>query len=308
MESKKPEEMRSMVKSGIILLDKGENMTSQSAVTRVKRLLGVKTAGHTGTLDPLATGLLPVCFGRATRAAGYITDGAKRYTALLRTGLSTDTDDITGNVLEMGEPLSREKVEAAASEFIGAIEQVPPMYSAIKKDGKKLYELAREGITLELEPRRIEIYSIDIIDTPEEGDLLLDIRCSKGTYIRSLCRDISARAGGLGCMAALRRTETGGFDISSAVTLEEISSRLEEGDDGFILPISEAFADLPEVYVKAEAGRLVRFGADIPSKLIICGSERLGPCRLYVEGEGFIALARNEGRFIHTEKSFYEVD
>ena len=155
-----------MVKSGIILLDKGENMTSQSAVTRVKRLLGVKCAGHTGTLDPLATGLLPICFGRATRAAGYITDGAKRYTALLRTGLATDTDDVTGNTLERGDLLSRESIEAAAKGFIGEIDQIPPMYSAIKKDGRKLYELARAGITLELEPRHIDIYSIDLLSSP----------------------------------------------------------------------------------------------------------------------------------------------
>lgn len=201
---------------GVILINKPQGITSFSAVAQVRRRLGVK-CGHCGTLDPMATGLLPVMCGKATKLCSYLTDGDKAYRAVLRFGIETDTHDITGNVIETdGKPVSFEEIQAVLPRFIGRIRQIPPAYSAIKVGGQALYKLAREGKTAEIPEREITIYSIVTVDFSGK-ELIMDIECSKGTYIRSLCRDIARALGTVGTMSALTRTSACGWSVEDAV-------------------------------------------------------------------------------------------
>lgn len=202
--------------NGILLLDKDEGWTSQDCVSKLRGILGERRIGHAGTLDPLATGLLVVLVGRATRAAAFAEAETKEYVAAFRPGIITDTQDITGNLLRSSDVLpSEEDVRAALPRFTGEIEQIPPMYSAIKINGRKLYDIARRGGEVEREARRITIHSIDYLGQ-ENGDHMLRIRCSKGTYIRTLCHDLGEYLGCGGCMAALRRTRSGSFSVENA--------------------------------------------------------------------------------------------
>lgn len=210
--------------NGIILVDKPTEWTSMDVCAHLRGVLKEKHVGHTGTLDPNATGLLIVLAGKATKAAKYAEADYKEYSARLRTGLVTDTQDIWGTVLEQNEKVvTREDLEAVLPRFRGDIAQIPPMYSAIKLRGQKLYQIARRGGEVEREPRPITIEKLEITGF-EDGDWLLDIRCSKGTYVRALCADIGQALGCGGCMAALRRTAAGRFNISQAHTLEQIRS------------------------------------------------------------------------------------
>ena len=293
-----------MLKSGIILLDKPEGITSRIAVNRVKRITGSRTAGHTGTLDPMATGLLPVCFGRATRAAAFISEGEKTYRATLLTGISTDTDDITGQVISTSEIIPYEALLEVLPRFRGKITQIPPIYSAIRVGGERLYRLAREGKSVDIPERTVEISAIELEKTDREGEYRLTVTCSKGTYIRSLCRDIAAAAGGVGAMSSLRRLASGRFDIKDAYTLEKLEEMSRAGDFSFALGTDRAFSDLPEVHLPDAAMRYILNGADVPRALVPASSQ--GRCRLYVGGE-FVALAEIAGR-AHVIKSFFEVD
>jgi len=293
-----------MIKSGIILLDKPGGMTSQTAVSRVKRITGSRTAGHTGTLDPMATGLLPVCFGRATRAAEFITGGEKTYEATLKTGISTDTDDITGTVTASSDKLSYEALSAVLPRFSGEIRQTPPMYSAIHVGGERLYRLARKGKTVDIPERTVEIKTISLEKTAQDDEYKLTVTCSKGTYIRSLCRDIASAAGGEGTMSSLRRTKSGSFDVKNAYTLEKLSGMAEAGDYSFALGTDSAFMEYPAAYAADEARRYILNGADVPEKYI--QDDIKGCCRLYVGGE-FIALAEIDGS-AHIIKSFFEIE
>ena len=208
---------------GILLVDKPAEWTSMDVCAHLRGVLHEKHIGHTGTLDPNATGLLVVLTGKGTKAAKYAENDTKEYAARLRTGLRTDTQDIWGNVLEENEPVNdRGRLEAVLERFRGEILQLPPMYSAIKIRGKKLYEIARRGGSVEREPRPVTIFRLELLDRDENGDWGLDVMCSKGTYIRTLCSDIGDAAGCGGCMSALRRIRCGDFDISEAHTLEEI--------------------------------------------------------------------------------------
>lgn len=295
-------------RSGIVLIDKKEGFTSQAAVFKVKRCLGSKSAGHTGTLDPLATGLLVVCYGRATRVTEYLGASEKRYTAVLKVGTETDTGDITGNVVRTSDvKVTSAEVEAVLGEFRGAIKQVPPIYSAIWVNGRRLYEIARngEGETVEIPERDVEIHSLELIASNEEaGEFTLDVCCSKGTYIRSLCRDIGIRLGCFGTMAALRRTAAGCYSVDNALTPDEISARVDEGDFSFVMPIDSVFAELPKAVTDPRGEKYVRDGAPIPSDHIHVWAE--GRCRLY-NGDSFIAVGEIiNGEFI-TEKNFHEV-
>lgn len=276
--------------SGIVVLDKGEGLTSQTAVSRVRRLFGAKKAGHSGTLDPMATGVLPVLLGGATVAAEYLVSGQKHYIATLRLGLTTDTEDTSGEVLTRhAGPLPDDAaVLAACARFLGEGEQIPPMYSALKQGGRKLCDLAREGVTVDRAPRPITVYRLDV--TPlGGGDYSLDVVCSKGTYIRTLCADIGAALGVGGVMAALRRSEAGGFTLDGAYTLKELEEMDEAARAAVLTPVETIFAALPAVTLPPFFARLGRSGAEIYQKKIGTAYP-LGARVRMKDAEGFFAL------------------
>ena len=228
--------------NGIILVDKPSGWTSHDVVGKLRGILHERRIGHSGTLDPMATGLLVVFVGRATRAVEFAEADSKEYIAGLRLGVSTDTQDITGNTLKSSNSLpSRAELEQALGAFKGEISQIPPMYSAIKIGGKKLYELARRGEIVERKPRKITIDMLDIIGE-NDGDYILDIVCSKGTYIRTLCNDIGDALGCGGCMSSLRRVKAGVFSIEQAYTIDEIQAAANNGElDASLISVDRLF-------------------------------------------------------------------
>lgn len=239
---------------GIILLNKPKGITSFGAVAAVRRICGTKRIGHTGTLDPLAEGVLPILVGRATALSSYITDGDKGYTARVRLGLTTDTEDISGEVLSRCEAaVTEQELIDVCRFFLGKSEQVPPMYSAIKMDGQRLYKLAREGKVVERRPREIEIKEIVCRDIKGEF-FTLDVLCSKGTYIRSLCRDIGEKLGCGAVMCELVRTLAAGFSVDDAVTPQQLE---KDGAAAHLISADSAFAHLP--YVQLTERQAVRF-------------------------------------------------
>lgn len=247
--------------TGVLILDKPSDFTSFDAVAVCRRLCQERKIGHTGTLDPMATGVLPLLLGKATRAASLLEDTDKEYEAGFRLGVSTDTEDSTGKVLETSEtPVSREVLKSLLPQFRGEILQVPPMYSAVSKDGKRLYELARKGIEVERDARPVTIFKLELTEYDEktrEGKLV--VSCSKGTYIRTLIADLAKAAGSLGVMTALRRTKACGFTLADAVTLDEAKALSEEGKlEEKLRPVESLFAHLPAITVSA--AQAVRFG------------------------------------------------
>ena len=286
--------------SGILLVDKPAGWTSHDVVGRLRRMTGQRRIGHSGTLDPMATGLLVVFLGRATRAVEFAEGHDKAYTALLRPGVVTDTLDTTGAVLATSpERPTRSELETALGAFRGEIEQLPPMYSALKHNGKKLYELARAGGEVERKPRPVTIYRLECTGE-RDGDFVLEVECSKGTYIRTLCDDIGRALGCGACMSGLRRTRAGGFDVRDALTIEEIERR---GAENCLLPVDALFAGRPVVLLKdARAEKALRNGMDVKFD-----ADFAGECRVYAESGEFLALCRAEGGALKTIKSFFEV-
>ena len=249
--------------SGVVIINKGEGLSSQAVVNRVKRLLGVDKAGHTGTLDPLATGVLPVLVGRAVKASEFMLTSDKHYSATLLLGVTTDTEDITGEVLtECDRIPSEEEVLAAARSFVGESMQIPPMYSAIKVGGKKLYELARQGESVEREARKITVHSIEAKKLSER-EYKLDVHCSKGTYIRTLLSDIGAKLGVGGTMKTLERTEASGYTLAAAHTLDEIEAMSEGERAALVLPTEQIFEKYPTVTLSDFFSRLAHSGLEI---------------------------------------------
>ena len=241
--------------NGFVVLDKSEGMTSFRASAILRRIYNEKKTGHTGTLDPMATGVLPVALGKATRFIDFLPESDKGYTARFKLGIITDTLDITGAVLETREvKAKREDIEAVLPSFTGEIMQLPPMYSAISVGGVRLYELARKGIEIEREQRKITVYSLTLRDTDTEGEYEIDVKCSKGTYIRTLIADIGEALGCGAVMTALRRTLSNGFSIDEAVTEEELHSLGEKAVRGIDAP----FLCYPEVRVTDKQAK--RFG------------------------------------------------
>ena len=241
--------------NGVIIIDKPQGKTSHDIVGIMRKKFGTRRVGHTGTLDPMATGVLPICIGNATRASDMLTESDKKYRAQLLLGKRTDTLDIEGDVLEeRAVNVTEQEIRDVIDTFIGEIDQIPPMYSAIKKDGKKLYELARQGIEIEREPRRINIYSIDIIDI-NIPYITVDVHCSKGTYIRSLCDDIGTKLGTGAVMTKLRRTYTAGFSIDDAYTIEQLDAI--EDLSKTLNPTDSLFADLPQIYLNEKQERSI---------------------------------------------------
>ena len=287
--------------SGILLVDKPEGWTSHDVVGRLRRMTGQRRIGHSGTLDPMATGLLVVFLGRATRAVEFAEGHDKGYTALLRPGVVTDTLDTTGRVLvTSAQRPTRAELEAALERFRGDIEQLPPMYSAIKQGGKKLYEIARAGGEVERKPRPVTIYRLECTGEREDGDFELEVECSKGTYIRTLCDDIGRELGCGACMSGLRRTRAGGFDVKDAHTLEEIE-RL--GVHECLLPVDALFAGRPILLIKdGKTERALRNGMAVK---LDAGFE--GECRVYSQEREFLLLGTVKDGVLHTIKSFFEV-
>lgn len=256
------------MKSGIIVLKKEEGITSQGAVNRVKRLFGEKKAGHTGTLDPLATGVLPILIGRAVKASEYMLSSDKYYRAILKLGLTTDTEDITGKILtECGDVPEENEVLAVIKSFEGEIMQIPPMYSALKVGGQKLCDIARRGEEIEREARKITVHSIKA-EKITSDTYSLDVHCSKGTYIRTLCADIGATLGCGGVMAALKRTKASVFTLDDAHTLSEIEALTESERDKLIIPTERVFENLDKIYLEPFFARLCRCGVEIYLKKI----------------------------------------
>ena len=281
---------------GILLLDKPPGMTSNQALQAVKRLLRVKKAGHTGSLDPLATGLLPICVGEATKISPFLLLGDKRYDVWVRLGRATETGDADGKVIEEKPvpPLTQEMIERALERFRGEIEQVPPMFSAVKKGGRRLYELARRGIEVEREPRKVKIYDLKLIDRKPDR-IRLDIRCSKGTFIRTLAEDIAKALGTVGHVEALRRTEVGCFHADGAISLEELRKVPLEERRKKLLPTDSAIAEWPEVRLSPELLFYITRGQPI---MIPRLAAHEGPIRLYDEKGRFIGVGEvlDDGR------------
>lgn len=240
---------------GLILIDKPQGITSFTAVRKIKKLAGEKRVGHTGTLDPLATGVLPIFIGRATVLSSFLSDADKTYVATVKLGVKTDTLDITGTVLEEKEVIvSESDIDAVLPLFLGEQLQTPPMFSAIKKDGVRLYSLARQGKAVEIEPRKIMIYSISRISEIENGSFQMRVHCSKGTYIRSLCSDIGEKLSCGATMEALRREDAHGFNVSECVPLDNLT---EENIKSFVLSEETAVLKLREITVTEK--QAVRF-------------------------------------------------
>ncbi|MET0623027.1 MAG: tRNA pseudouridine(55) synthase TruB [Pyrinomonadaceae bacterium] len=290
---------------GILIIDKPEGWTSHDVVARARRVLREKRIGHTGTLDPFATGVLVLLVGRATRLAQFLSGAEKEYEATVRLGYSTDTGDLTGQRREspsLGEAaldcaaLTRERLEAALAPLRGNIEQVPPMYSAKKVAGKKLYELARRGEEIEREAARVRVSEFEIV-ADEDGSLLrpradgtCDLRacvvCSAGTYVRALAESVGEHLGTGAHLAALRRTRAGEFGLSRAVSLEEMQKLVEAGEE-FLVPLESALPHLPAAHLTAEAARRARHGAAVP----IDANALEDGCHVRVHDEAGVLLA-----------------
>ena len=284
--------------NGIIIIDKPSDWTSMDVCAKIRGILREKRVGHGGTLDPMATGVLPVFVGQATRAVEYSENSRKEYVAGLRLGLVTNTQDTSGEMLESHPvAISRADVEQAMSAFVGDIQQIPPMFSAIKINGQKLYDLARKGQEVERKPRSITIYELELLEQMNETDYLIRCVCSKGTYIRTLCHDIGRRLGCGGTMYSLRRTMAAGYTLAQAVTLEDVQSRGEE----VLLPTDSIFAQHPPLQLKsAKQEKRVRNGntftdASVPN----------GTYRVYGQDGTFLCLSRAEDGILTSIKNFF---
>ena len=289
--------------SGILIIDKPAGWTSMDVCAKLRGVFREKRVGHGGTLDPMATGVLPIFVGQATRAVEFAENGQEEYVAGLRLGQVTNTQDIWGETLEIHPvSLTAEQVASALAAFRGDIAQVPPMYSAVKVNGERLYKLARRGETVERAARPVTVHALKLLGREGE-DWILEIRCSKGTYIRTLCQDIGDALGCGGCMAALRRLEAGCFTVEEAHTLPEIAAAAEEGRaEALLLPSDTLFRDIPARTLDAGAEKKVRNGNPFPSPWPD------GTLRLYAGTGEFLALARAENGECRTIKSFFEVN
>ncbi|MBQ7492651.1 MAG: tRNA pseudouridine(55) synthase TruB [Clostridia bacterium] len=285
--------------NGILLVDKPAGFTSHDAVAKLRGMLRQKKIGHAGTLDPMATGLLVVLLGCATRASSYAAGQEKEYHAVLRLGIATDTQDVTGKVLTQAEPhVTAEQLQAVLAAFTGTVEQLPPMYSALSVGGKRLYELARKGVEVERQAREIEISALEFLPRAglPEGDFALRVVCSKGTYIRALCHDIGQTLGCGGCMAALRRVRSGGFSLADALTIEEVAALRERGGlEQAVIPVERVFSDLPAVLLNGEGDVRADHGAFFTAEHLAGGQfpPEGGLCRVFDSKGSFCQIGRS---------------
>jgi tRNA pseudouridine55 synthase len=279
--------------SGVLLLDKPIGITSNKALQEVKFLYKAAKAGHTGSLDPLATGLLPICFGEATKLSAFLLDADKHYRVKVKLGETTTTADAEGEVVERVDPggVSDEDLRTVLGEFLGEQDQLPPMYSAIKHQGERLYKLARQGVEVEREPRTIHIHTLDLVSF-ELPEFEIDVHCSKGTYVRTLAEDIGKKLGCGAHVIGLRRTGVGPYDDQSMVTLERVQSafgdkRFQEMDD-WLLPLESALADWPEVKLSPDAAFYMKQGQPI----LVPYAPTSGWVRLYANQSDFLGVGQ----------------
>ncbi len=290
--------------NGILIVDKPQGWTSHDVVAKLRGIYREKRIGHSGTLDPMATGVLVVFLGRATRAVELCENDEKEYVAGLRLGLVTNTQDVTGETLEENSVnATRQQVEEVLKSFLGPQSQIPPMYSAVKIGGKKLYEMARKGQEVERKPRNITIEALELLEQ-NGNDYLIRVRCSKGTYVRTLCHDIGTALGCGGCLYFLQRTKAGRFTLEDAVSLEEIQrARDDDQHTGLLRTVDSIFAEYPETVLAEKDVRRCKNGTDIPGVGLPDGSYRVyGP-----DGE-FLMLGKSQDGVLGTVKSFFEVN
>ena len=285
--------------NGIVIVDKPQGWTSQDVTARLRRVFNTRRIGHGGTLDPMATGVLPVFVGRATRGVEFFEHAEKVYETVLRPGITTDTEDITGTVLTQTDAtITADMVEAVLPQFRGEILQIPPMYSALKVNGQKLCDLARKGREVERQPRPITIHELTLLGVDEDG-IRLRVRCSKGTYIRTLCKDIGAALGCGGCMAALRRVQAGEYTITESVPLEVLLETAEP--EKYLRPVDSMFGNLPGVTLSPKQEIRCRNGNSFSISM------EDGTYRAYGQNGEFLMLAKVEAGVMYTVKSFWEV-
>ena len=285
--------------NGIVIIDKPQGWTSQDVTARLRRVMGTRRIGHGGTLDPMATGVLPVFVGRATRGVEFFEHAEKIYEATLQLGLTTDTEDVTGTVLEQKEvDISEQEFLDILPKFRGKIQQIPPMYSALKVGGQKLCDLARKGKEVERQPREIEIFELECLEF-SGNTARLRVHCSKGTYIRTLCKDIGEALGCGGCMAALRRVSAGEYTIEEAVPLEELLTA--EDPAPYLRQVDTMFRNYPAVTLTANQEKRCRNGNSFTLPL------EDGTYRAYSQSGEFLMLAKVENGIMSTIKSFFEV-
>lgn len=283
--------------NGILIVDKPREWTSHDVVAKLRGVCHERRMGHSGTLDPLATGVLAVFAGRATRAVEFAEADEKEYIAGLRLGLSTNTQDVTGEVMSKSEAsVSESELEAVLDGFRGDILQIPPMFSAFKINGQRLYALARAGREVERRPRPVTVSKLEISGR-ENGDWVLDVVCSKGTYIRTLCADIGAALGTGGCMSALRRVRAGAFTIGMAHSIEEIAA----GPEKYLLPTDTLYSEYGRLTVDGQSEKKLRCGADFAM------DAPEGEYRFYSTNGDFLMLGRVKNGRATTIKSFFEV-
>ena len=285
--------------NGIVIVDKPQGWTSQDVTARLRRVFGTRRIGHGGTLDPMATGVLPVFVGRATRAVEFFEHAEKAYETVLRLGITTDTEDISGTVLEEKDvSVTRETLDTALAQFRGEIQQVPPMYSALKINGQKLCDLARKGKTVERQSRTITIHALDCLEFTGQT-VRLRVRCSKGTYIRTLCKDIGEALGCGGCMEALRRIRAGAYTIEEAVPLETLLET--EDPQSYLRPVDSMFTDFPAITLTEKQELRCRNGNSFTLQIAN------GTYRAYSPTGEFLMLAKVQDNIMSTIKSFFEV-
>ena len=283
--------------NGIVIIDKPAGWTSQDVVSKLRGVLRTRRIGHGGTLDPMATGVLPVFVGRATRGVEFFEHAEKTYEATLRLGLTTDTEDISGTVLEEKEvSISEADFLGVLPQFRGKIQQIPPMYSALKVNGQKLYDLARKGKEVERQPREIEIFKLECLEFNGK-EARLRVACSKGTYIRTLCKDIGQALGCGGCMAALRRVTAGEYTIDQADALDELVAA--ENPEGYLRPVDSMFRSYSEVKLTPNQEKRCRNGNAFSLSLAD------GTYRAYGQNGEFLMLAKVEDGVMSTIKSFF---
>ncbi len=279
--------------TGFICVDKPEGITSFVAVNKTRRILKIKKAGHTGTLDPMATGVLPVMLGGATRFSEFIPTHDKGYEADILLGTATDSYDITGEVIKKKDVnISLDEFKEVLASFVGDIQQYPPMYSAVSQNGVRLYKLARQGITVERELRNVTIKSAEVLDNPEKNVFTVSVQCSAGTYIRSLANDIGEKLGCGACLSRLRRTEANGFNLSNCYTYEQIEKAIENGTiDTLIQPVDKVLGVYPKVTVTEAQAKRFRNGGELFTQRIR-GFNGIGIYRVYSDENEFLGLGK----------------